>query len=73
MSGVIRETLLPPTEQEAKLARKSSRDLAACIGQGPTAKLRLIDSEGEFDVPVGALCMLVESWLTWPRGAPSIS
>lgn len=60
MSAVIRETLLPPTEQEAKLAKESSRLLAACIGHGPTAKLRVIDAEGEFEVPVGALRMLVD-------------
>jgi excisionase family DNA binding protein len=60
MSAVIRETLLPPTEHEAKLAKESSRLLAACIGQGPTAKLRIIDSDGEFEVPVGALRMLVD-------------
>jgi excisionase family DNA binding protein len=60
MSAVIRETLLPPTEQEAQLAKESSRLLAACIGQGPTAKLRVIDGEGEFEVPVGALRMLVD-------------
>ena len=60
MSAVIRETLLPPTEKEAKLAKESSRLLAACIGDGPTAKLRVIDSEGEFEVPVSALRMLVD-------------
>ena len=60
MSAVSRETLLPPSEQDAKLAKESSRLLAACIGQGPTAKLRVIDSEGVFEVPVGALRMLVE-------------
>ena len=60
MSAVLRETLLPPTEQEAKLAKESSRLLAACIGQGPTAKIRIIDAKGEFEVPVAALRMLVD-------------
>ena len=60
MSAVIRETLLPPTEQEAKLAKESGRLLAACIGKGSTAKLRIIDADGEFEVPVGALRMLVD-------------
>ena len=50
----------PPTPREAQLARDSSRLLAACIGHGPTARLRVIDSEGEIEVPVSALRMLVD-------------
>ena len=49
-----------PTEQESELARASSRLLAACIGRGPTARLRVIDGEGEIEVPVSALRMLVD-------------
>lgn len=61
MSAVInRETLLPPSEQEAKLAKESSRLLAASIGHGPTTKLRVIDGERELEVPVSALRMLVD-------------
>lgn len=51
---------LPPTPQDAELARTSSRLLAACIGQGPTARLRVIDGDGEIEVPVAALRMLVD-------------
>lgn len=49
-----------PTEQDAELARTSSRLLAACIGQGETARLRVIDGQGEIEVPVAALRMLVD-------------
>lgn len=42
------------------MARNSSRLLAACIGKGPTARLRVIDGEGEIEVPVAALRMLVD-------------
>ena len=51
---------VPPTKREAELARDSSRLLAACIGRGPTARLRVIDSKGEIEVPVSALRMLVD-------------
>ena len=51
---------LLPTRQEAELARTSSRLLAACIGQGPTARLRVIDGEDAIEVPVAALRMLVD-------------
>jgi excisionase family DNA binding protein len=61
MNAVLRE--LPPvlpTRQDAELARTSSRLLAACIGQGPTARVRLVDGDGEIEVPVAALRMLVD-------------
>lgn len=50
----------PPTSSDAKLARDSSRLLAACIGRGPTARLKVIDADGEIEVPVSALRMLVD-------------
>ncbi len=58
----LRNELPPvvPTRQEADLARASSRVLAACIGHGPTARLRVIDGDGEIEVPVSALRMLVD-------------
>ena len=49
-----------PTEQEAKLARESSRLLAACIGRGDSARLKVIDGNQEIAVPVSALRMLVD-------------
>jgi len=49
-----------PTEREAKLARESSRLLAACIGSGESARLKVIDGNQEVDVPVSALRMLVD-------------
>ena len=51
---------LLPTEQDAALARTSSRLLAACIGHGATARLRVIDGQDEIEVPVAALRMLVD-------------
>lgn len=49
-----------PTRQEAELARTSSRLLAACIGHGDSARLRVIDGPDEIEVPVAALRMLVD-------------
>lgn len=62
MSALLNEQLVTPpsTPEETKLARDSSRLLAACIGRGPTARLRVIDADGEIEVPVRALRMLVD-------------
>lgn len=49
-----------PTEQEVKLARESSRLLAACIGRGKAAKLRVFDGKQDITVPVSALRLLVD-------------
>lgn len=49
-----------PTDQEARLARESSRLLAACVGHGDTARLLVIDGERDIEVPVSALRLLVD-------------
>ena len=49
----------PPTADEAELARASSRLLAACIGQGDSARLKVIDGDETIVVPIKALRMLV--------------
>lgn len=49
-----------PTDQEVRLAGQSSRLLAACIGQGDAARLRVIDGDQEIEVPVSALRLLVD-------------
>jgi len=49
-----------PTEQESRLAEESSRLLAACIGRGKTARIRVIDDKQDITVPVSALRMLVD-------------
>lgn len=49
-----------PTEQDARLAGESGRLLAACIGKGPAARLRVIDGDQEIEVPVSALRLLVD-------------
>jgi excisionase family DNA binding protein len=54
-----RETVAP-SEQDAKLAAQSSRLLAACLGQGETARIRLIDGKEDITVPVSAMRLLVD-------------
>jgi excisionase family DNA binding protein len=49
-----------PNPRETELARDSGRLLAACIGKGTTARLRVIDADGEIEVPVSALRILVD-------------
>ena len=49
-----------PNDQEASLARESSRLLAACIGQGDAAQLLVIDGDTRIQVPVKALRLLVD-------------
>lgn len=62
MSAQLNEQIVSPptTPEESRLARDSSRLLAACIGSGPTARLRVIDGDCVIEVPVAALRMLVD-------------
>lgn len=63
MSALPNELSPPvvPDRRDADLARVSSRLLATCIGDGPTARLRVIDGDQEIiEVPVPALRMLVD-------------
>ena len=47
-------------EQDAKLAAESGRLLAALIGKGHAAQLRLVDGDEEITVPISAIKMLVD-------------
>ena len=62
MTASSRRAMLPtlPTDREVKLARESSRLLAASIGRGEFAQLKVIAGNQEVDVPVSALRMLVD-------------
>ena len=70
MSALRNESVVapPPTPRETEQARSSSRLLATCIGQGPTARLRVVDSEGEIEVPVSALRMLIDILANMAQG-----
>ena len=48
-----------PSESEALAAGHSSRLLAACLGHGDTARLRVIDGAQDIVVPISALRLLV--------------
>ncbi len=49
-----------PSEDDAKQAAEVSRKLAAIIGHGDAARLRLIDGEEDITVPVGAVYLLAD-------------
>jgi excisionase family DNA binding protein len=62
------EEMSLPTTQEAEIAKSSSRLLAACIGEGETARIRVINGHEEIVVPVSALRMLVEILAQMSKG-----
>jgi excisionase family DNA binding protein len=49
-----------PSEQEARLARESARLLAAFVGKGKAARLKVVVGKAEIVVPVAALRLLVD-------------
>lgn len=49
-----------PSEQESELAAASGRMLAACIGKGKKAQLRMIVDDKDITVPVTAIHMLAD-------------
>lgn len=51
---------IAPSEQDVELAAQSSRLLAAYLGRGETARIRLIDGDQDITVPVSALRLLVD-------------
>lgn len=61
MNAILANSPSPlPNEQEAALARESSRLLAACVGLGDAAQLLVIDGDTRIQVPVKALRLLVD-------------
>ena len=57
-----------PTPEDAVLAVESSRLLAACIGRGETACLRLHDGDEVLQVPVKAIRLLMDILDAMARG-----
>lgn len=58
---VLRQTQpAVPSVEEARLAQEGSRLLAACLGRGKTARIRVVDGKDDITVPVSALKLLVD-------------
>ncbi len=62
MPGTANKSLdaITPSEQDVQLAAQSSRLLAACLGQGETARIRLIDGDQDITVPLSAMRLLID-------------
>lgn len=57
---ILDKTTSPPSNEDRQIAAESSRLLAAIIGSGKEAKLRVVDGEQDIMVPVSAMRMLVD-------------
>lgn len=57
-----------PTAAESEVAKSSSRLLAACIGEGDAARLKVIVGHEEIEVPVTALRLLVQILAQMAKG-----
>ena len=50
----------PPSDEDRQIAAESSRLLAALIGKGEEAQIRIVDGNEDITVPVSAMRMLVD-------------
>ena len=57
-----------PSTREAELARQNGPMLAACIGRGETAQIRVINGKEDITVPARALRLLVDILDQMARG-----
>lgn len=54
------QTTPPPSDKDMEIAAESSRLLAALIGRGEKAQIRIVDGDQDITVPVSAMRMLVD-------------